>query len=98
MQSADSVYDRTKPWSSNAERLLSETLGATAGMTAEQIQSLRPPLPKVQLFPDRYGYEQRALTVADCFAIETQYGNARDDYSRVTSGYQGSSFPSLGVM
>lgn len=98
MDNADSVYDRTKPWSSNAERLLSETLGTTAGLTAEQISQQRPMFAKQPLFPDRFGYEQRALTVADCFAIETQYGDARNDYSRVTSGYQGSSFPALGVM
>lgn len=98
MDNADSVYDRTKPWSSNAERLLSETLGTTAGLTAEQIGQQRPMFAKQPLFPDRFGYEQRALTVADCFAIETQYGDARNDYSRVTSGYQGSSFPALGVM
>lgn len=97
MQSADSVYDQTKPWSSNAEMLVSESLGYTAGLTAEQISAERPAFAKQPLFPNRFGYEQRALTVADCFAIETQYGDARNDFSRVTSGYQGTSFPALGV-
>jgi hypothetical protein len=98
MQQADGVYDRTKPWQSNEERLVSEMLAGTAGMTAEQIANTpRPGFAKQPLFPDRFGYERRALTVQDCFAIETQYGDARNDYSRVTSGTTSSSTPSLPV-
>lgn len=98
MLAADGVYDRTKPWQSNEERLVSEMLAGTAGMTAAEIATTpRPAFAKQPLFPDRFGYERRALSVIDCFAIETTYGNARDDFSRVTSGTTSSSTPSLPV-
>lgn len=88
---ADGWYDRTKPWNSNEERITSERL-----VDASQAQA-QPGWRKQPLFPPRFGYEQRPLTVQDCFDIATQYGDARDDFSRVTSGYSGSSTPSLPV-
>lgn len=94
MLSQDGVYDRTKPWDSMAEQLVSESLSQNTQPNVEAAGFT----PKLGLFPDRFGYEQRPLNVEDCFAIETRYGDARDDFSRVTSGYQGTSFPALGVM
>jgi len=92
---ANGVYDTTKPWQSNQERIQSDRLLEAYYAPAQQTA---PPLWTRQgLFPDRFGYEQRALDVADCFRLETKYGNARDDYSRVTSGTQSSSTPSLPV-
>lgn len=95
MLEADGVYDRTKPWRSNEERIAGDRL--LEAYYAPQQPSPTPLWQRQGLFPDRFGYERRALDVADCFAIETQYGNARDDYSRVTSGAQSSSTPSLPV-
>lgn len=92
MLAQDGWYDRTKPWNSNEERIVSERLVEASSAAGQQGWVNQQPL-----FPDRFGYERRALAVTDCFALETQYGNAREDYSRVTSGYQGSSTPSLPV-
>ena len=91
MLQQDGIYDRTKPWNRNDERIVSERLLEAA----TDAPPVTPLWARQGLFPDRFGYEQRALSVADCFAIETTYGNARDDYSRVTSGTQSSSTPSL---
>lgn len=90
MQNADGIYDVTKPWASSAEQLVSERLQQASEATANVAAFAKQPL-----FPARFGYEQRALTVDDCFAITTTYGDARNDYSRVTSGTQSSSTPSL---
>ena len=98
MQGQDSVYDRAHPWQSNEERLVSESLSATAGMTQEEIQAIRPPLPRVRLFPDRFGYEKRALGIMDVLDVSNSYPGARIDYAGNRSGMQGSSAPSLGVM
>lgn len=92
MLPADGWYDRTRPWNSLPEQIVSEQLAENA--TAEASPGW---INKMPLFPERFGYERRALDVADCFAIETQYGDARNNYSRVTSGYSGSSTPSMPV-
>lgn len=95
MQSADGVYDHTKPWQSNEERLVSESLATTAGMPAAVIQQIRPPLPQVQLFPPKYGYRREAFGIRDVVNVNTIYPGARVDFSGRVSGYQGTSFPAL---
>lgn len=94
----DGWYDRTKPWDSLPEQRLTATLGVLAGATAEQIQSLRPPLPNTVLFPPRFGFEKTEPTVEDCFRLRTRYRTAADDPTRVQPGYSGSSVQSLGSM
>ena len=91
MQGPDSVYDRAHPWQSNEERLVSEALSATAG-------PISPPVPRRNPFPDRFGYEKRALGIMDVLDISNSYPGARIDYAGNRSGMQGSSAPSLGVM
>lgn len=98
MQEPNSVYDTQHPWQSNEERLVSEALGATAGMSMEEIQAIRPPIPRMNLFPDRFGYEKRALGIMDVLDISESYPGARIDYAGNRSGMEGSSAPSLGVM
>lgn len=96
--SADTVYNHNRPWQGNEERLTGEALAAQAGMTAEEISRIRPPIPRISAFPPRFGYEQHALTIEDVFSTNQLYPGARTDYSGNTSGMAGTSFPSLGVM
>lgn len=95
MQSADTVYDRTKPWQSNEERLTGQALAAVATLDAAQIQSIRPPIPRIGFLPPRFGYWQEALGIRDIVRLDQIYPGARVDYSGSQSGYQGTSFPSL---
>ncbi len=94
MQNADTWYLR-RPWDSMPEARLSATLGAFAATPPEEIAALRPPLPQVRPFPPRFGYEQRPLTVTDCFALGHNYPTAMDDPTRVQPGYSGSSVTSM---
>jgi len=98
MQSADGQYDYSRPWQSNEERLTSQALGAIAQMPAAVIQQIRPPLPRVQLFPPRTGYRVDAFGIRDVVNVSTIYPGSRTDYSGSNSGYQGTSTPSLGLM
>lgn len=53
------------PFASNQEQMLTQALESW-NMTADQIQALvRPNLPQVQLFPDRFGYETREYGLDD---------------------------------
>ncbi len=53
------------PWSSNMERLTSQALMVATIPGAEISQMVRPPLPQIRLFPDRYGYDRRAVGIDD---------------------------------
>jgi hypothetical protein len=53
------------PFASNQERLLSQSLAANM-MTGQELQEyVRPPLPQVKLFPERYGYTQTEISIED---------------------------------
>jgi len=97
-EQADSVYFRSHPWQSNEERLVSEALGATAGMSVEEIQAIRPPLPRVRLFPKRFGFKKQTIGIEDVLDINRAYPGARVDYAGNKSGQEGGAGPSLGVM
>ena len=47
------------PWSSNMERLTSQALMVMNIPGAELQKMVRPPLPQIRLFPDRFGYGER---------------------------------------
>lgn len=93
VMSPDTVYDRTKPWQSNEERLAGQAL-ATASVPAQQIRQIRPPVP-VELFPPKYGYRRAAFGIDDVVRVGELYPQARTDFSGRVSGYQGTSFPAL---
>jgi hypothetical protein len=95
MYPQDGWYDHTKPWNSNEERLTGEALGALFTMSSEEIRNLRPPIPRMGLFPPRFGLSRPAIGIRDVIDIDHYYPGARVDYSGMQSGYQGSSFPSL---
>jgi hypothetical protein len=53
------------PFPSNQEQNLTQAMEAL-NMTSEQIQEyVRPNLPQIQLFPDRFGYETREYGIDD---------------------------------
>jgi hypothetical protein len=86
------------PWSSNMERLTSQAL-MVATIPAADIQAMvRPPLPQIRLFPDRYGYGPRVQPgIEDIVSIDRNYQEPRISwYSGSPAGYSGSSRNDLG--
>lgn len=97
MDNADTVY-APKPWASNEERLVSEALASVASIPGSVLQAtVRPPLPRVQLFPPRFGYRTDEIGIRDILDIDVTFPGARVDYSGSASGYQATSRPSLGT-
>lgn len=86
------------PWSSNMERLTSQALMVMNIPGAEIQQMVRPPLPQIQLFPDRFGYGARIEpTIDDIVSIDRKYSEPRVSwYSGGPGGYSGSSRNDLG--
>jgi hypothetical protein len=97
MDQANTVYS-AKPWASNEERLLSQALSVADTPGAILQETVRPPLPRVQLFPPRFGYRTEQPTIQDVLMnLDATFPGARVDYSGSQSGYQGTSYPSMNV-
>lgn len=85
------------PWGSNESRLTQQAL-AVATMPGRVIQQkVRPPLPQIRLFPDRFGYgDRRQPGIDDIVSIDRVYMEPRVSwYSGGVSGYQAASRNSL---
>lgn len=86
------------PWSTNAERLVSQAL-MVMNIPGKDIQAMvRPPLPQIRLFPDRFGYGARIEpTIEDIVSVDRIYSEPRVSwYSGGVAGYSGSSRNDLG--
>jgi hypothetical protein len=62
-------YDYLGPFSSIQDSLISRAI-ASVTMPGESLQEMvRPPLPQIMMFPPRYGYRTRALSVMDIMRV-----------------------------
>lgn len=85
------------PFASNEERLAQQAIQANILPGAELSDMVRPPLPQVQLFPQRYGYDQRVPTLLDIMDVSRQYTEGRVSwFSGGVAGYEGTSRNTLG--
>lgn len=86
------------PFQGNQDRLLGQAL-ALGGMTGEEIQEyVRPNLPQIELFPDRYGFVTTEYGIADIVELGGRAGGQRveSDYSNTPNTTQSSSRNTLG--
>jgi hypothetical protein len=105
----DGRYDRTKPYeglpnygmnrpfASNEERLTSRALEAATVPGAELQEMVRPPLPQVQLFPPRFGYRTRELSISDIISDIDAVTFPAQNYSGGPNDYSGTSRNSQGT-
>jgi hypothetical protein len=87
------------PWASNMERLTTQALMANM-MPGSQLQAMvRPPLPQIRVFPDRFGYGERTQpSIEDVVSLDRVYVEPRISwYSGSPAGYSGSDRNSLGA-
>ena len=86
------------PFASNMERLTQQALMA-ATMPGVQLQEMvRPPIPQIRLFPDRFGFGERSQPdIYDVISLDRVYMEPRVSwYSGSPAGYSGSSRNDLG--
>jgi hypothetical protein len=86
------------PFQSNQDRLLNQAL-ATWTMAGAELQELvRPNLPQINLFPDRYGYTDQELTIEDVIGLPGARSAQRveSDFSNTPNSQQSSSRNTLG--
>ena len=97
--SAEPRYSYLGPWASNMERLTQQALSVMT-IPGEELQELvRPPLPQIRLFPDRFGWGERTQpTIDDVVSVDRVYTDPRISwYSGSPAGYSGSSRNDLGA-
>ena len=86
------------PFASNQERVLSQSL-AVATMTSEEIQEyVRPPLPQVPLFPEKFGYHVDEVGIRDIVQLRgrAQEQRVESDFSQTPNTQQSTSRNTLG--
>lgn len=86
------------PFQSNQDRLLNQAL-ATWTMSGAELQELvRPNLPQINLFPDRYGYTDQELTIEDVIGLPGARSAQRveSDFSQAPASQQSTSRNTLG--
>jgi len=85
------------PFASNQERLLSQSLAANTMSGAELQEYVRPPLPQVKLFPERYGYTQTEITIEDIIDLPGRaQQRVESDFSNTPNTQESTSTNSLG--
>lgn len=95
--SSEKSWSYLGPWASNEERLTQQAL-VVASIPGSKIQEMvRPPLPQIRLFPDRFGYGMRTQPeIDDVVSIDRVYTEPRVAwYSGGVGSYSGSSRNSL---
>jgi hypothetical protein len=85
------------PFASNAERLVQQAL-MVATVPGTDIQKMvRPPLPQIRLFPEKYGYDRKMFGIDDIVSIDRNYVEPRISwFSGGVAGYSGSARNDLG--
>lgn len=83
------------PFASNQERVITQALAVGQMSAAEVQQYVRPPLPQVNLFPSRYGYDRRAYGIED-FIDFTGRPMQRTDYAQQPNTTESTSRNTLG--
>jgi hypothetical protein len=90
-------WQYTGPFASNEERLTQQAL-MVATMPSDVIQKMvRPPMPQIQLFPDRFGYDNTVRGIRDIIDLDRHYMEPRVSwFSGGPAGYSGTSRNDLG--
>ena len=91
-------YTYEGPWATNMERLTQQALMVMTIPGADLQQMVRPPLPQIRLFPDRFGYGDRGQPgIEDIVTIDRHYAEPRVSwYSGGVAGYSAAARNDLG--
>lgn len=89
-------YQYLGPFATNEERLTQQAIQANNLPGMELAEMVRPPLPQVVPFRDRFGYENRVPTIYDIMDVARNYNEPRIAwFSGGPGGYSGTSRNSL---
>jgi hypothetical protein len=84
------------PFASNHERMVSQALASLTTEASQLQEFVRPNLPQVQMFPDRFGYETREYGLADMLDMTSRAPSERVDTAKPAAVAESSSRNTLG--
>lgn len=85
------------PFSGNEQRLTQQALLSATLPGRELAEMVRPPIPQINLFPDRFGYDTHVPGIMDIVEVNRKYTEPRVAwYSGGVAGYSGASRNALG--
>lgn len=85
------------PFASNEERLTQQAIQSNILPGAELGEMVRTPLPQINPFPDRFGYDRTVPGILDIIDVNRHYSEPRASwFSGGPAGYSGASRNSLG--
>lgn len=85
------------PFASNRERLMTQAM-AVGNMTAAEVQQyVRPNLPQIELFPDKYGFKRAQYGINDIVQVSGR-STERTDFSQVPYAVQSTARNDLGTV
>lgn len=88
MNSPDGVYNRRAwspplrwtyagPGATHEEQITQEAISANTQDGQFLAESVRPPLPQIRLFPERFGYPSEQLRIDDVINLDRRYKDVR---------------------
>jgi len=87
------------PFASNEERLTQQAIQSNILPGAEIQALVRNPIPQIDLFPPRFGYDRTVPGLLDVIDVDRQTHNPRISwFSGGPAGYSGSSRNDLGAV
>lgn len=89
-------YDQRRPFESGPERLVTDALMSQTVPGYILAAMVRPPLPQVEPFPPKFGYDRSAIGIDDVLGMDRYYPNRRMDYSGTPAGIDSTSRPATG--
>jgi hypothetical protein len=83
------------PFASNQERLLSQSMAINTMSAAEIQEYVRPPLPQVELFPDKFGFNTNEYGIRDIVEMSGR-PTQRTDFAQQPNTTESTSRNTLG--
>lgn len=89
-------YSYLGPFASNEERLIQQSLSVME-LPADEIQAVvGPPLPQINPFPPRFGYDRTVIGINDIINVERNFPTRVSWFSGGIGSYSGTSRDTLG--
>jgi hypothetical protein len=90
-------WSNARPWATKEEQLTTQAVAVALASAPEVQDTVRPPLPQVNLFPPRFGYRSTQLGINEVVDVNEIYHTpSAANFSGTVAGYQGSARNSWG--
>lgn len=84
------AWSNARPWASKEEQFTTQAVAVALASSPEVQDTVRPPLPQVDLFPPRFGYRSAQLGINEIVEVNEIYNApSPSNFGGSVAGYQG---------